>query len=60
MNHHQQLTDQRIRYMIEHGFYPIDEPATKNFVLKWIVALALISVAGDCGVVFYNWLHGVT
>lgn len=36
------LARQRIRYMVEFGgLYHYDEPATKNFVVKW----ALIAVA---------------
>lgn len=44
----QRLTDQRIRYLIEHGgLYPTDEPATKNFVIRWVLVLAFLSLAGD-------------
>jgi hypothetical protein len=36
------LARQRIRYLVEHGgLYHYDEPANKNFVVKW----ALIAVA---------------
>ncbi len=41
------LARQRIRYMVEFGgLYTHDEPASKNFVVKW----ALIAVALHAGI----------
>lgn len=40
------LVRQRVRYLIEFGgVYPADEPASKNFVLKWFAVLMAINVA---------------
>lgn len=40
------LVRQRVRYLIEFGgVYPADEPASKNFVLKWMAAIFLLNVA---------------
>jgi hypothetical protein len=41
-----QLARQRIRYLVEcGGIYPADEPASKNFVLKWFGLLLAINIA---------------
>jgi hypothetical protein len=43
MQHH--LVRQRIRYLIEYGgVYPADEPASKNFVVKWFAVLMAINI----------------
>lgn len=36
------LIQQRIRYLVERGIYPEDEPASKNFVIKWLTGLIAI------------------
>lgn len=39
------LVRQRIRYLVEAGsVYPADEPASKNFVLKWFAVLMAINL----------------
>lgn len=39
------LARQRIRYLIEFGgAYPADEPASKNFVLKWAALIVAINL----------------
>ena len=39
------LIQQRIRYLVEHGLYPADEPASKNFVMKWLTWLLGFEIA---------------
>lgn len=29
------LTQQRIQYLVENGAIPMDEPASRDFVMKW-------------------------
>lgn len=42
------LARQRIRYMVEFGgLYHHDEPATKNFVIKWILIAVAMHAAVD-------------
>lgn len=46
------LAKQRIRYMVEFGgVYPHDEPASKNFVLKWLLIAVGLHAAIDYVVV---------
>ena len=49
------LVRQRVRYLIEFGgVYPADEPASKNFVLKWVLALTALNVA-ELALMLYHW-----
>lgn len=42
----QHLVRQRVKYLVEFGgVYPADEPASKNFVLKWFAVLMAINIA---------------
>jgi hypothetical protein len=39
------LVRQRVKYLVEFGgVYPTDEPASKNFVLKWFLLLAALDL----------------
>lgn len=41
------LARQRIRYLVEFGgVYPHDEPASKNFVLKWLAIACTLHFLG--------------
>ncbi len=43
-----QLARQRIRYMVEFGgMHPHDEPASKNFVIKWLLIGVALHAAID-------------
>lgn len=42
------LARQRIRYLVEYGgLYHHDEPATKNFVVRWLLLAAALHAAID-------------
>lgn len=42
-----ELARQRIRYLVEFGgVYPRDEPAGKNFVLKWLAVFCTLHFVG--------------
>ncbi len=42
------LARQRIRYLVEYGgIYHYDEPATKNFVVRWLLLAVALHAAID-------------
>lgn len=50
-----QLVRQRIKYLIEYGeLYPRAEPASKNFVMGWVLVLLTLNVA-EIGLMLYHW-----